>query len=93
MAIWQHEVRAGAHTGFEALYGADGAWVALSGERAGSLDAELPGDADSGRWRSHADYQTFLAADPARHADPDAQGDALTLSERRTGHYAPIAAP
>ncbi|WP_158549244.1 antibiotic biosynthesis monooxygenase family protein [Lysobacter silvisoli] len=99
MAIWQYEVRAGAEAEFETLYGADGAWVTLFREHAGYLGTDLLRDADSGRylsidrWRSEADYRSFLAADPTRYANLDAQGDALTLSERRIGHYSPTAAP
>ncbi len=96
--VWEYEVRAGAEAAFEALYGADGAWVALFRTHAGYIGTELLRDAlevaaggrrylTIDRWRSAADYDAFLASDRARYAEIDAQGDALTASERRVGRY------
>jgi len=96
IVVWEYEVRAGAEAAFEALYGADGAWVALFRTRPGYIGTELLRDALAAeppryltidRWRSAADYDAFLASDRARYAEIDAQGDALTASERRVGRY------
>jgi heme-degrading monooxygenase HmoA len=39
--IWEYEVNAGAEAAFEALYGAEGAWVALFREYDGYVGTEL----------------------------------------------------
>lgn len=91
--LWQYQVRPGSESAFEALYGAQGDWVALFRTHAGYLGTELLRDESSGgylsidRWTSQADYEAFLAADKPRYAEIDARGDALTVSERRIGRY------
>ncbi|MBC7989653.1 MAG: antibiotic biosynthesis monooxygenase [Luteimonas sp.] len=98
IVAWEYEVRAGAEAAFEALYGADGAWVALFRTHPGYIGTELLRDAlevaagrhrylTIDRWRSAADYDAFLASDRTRYAEIDARGDALTASERRVGRY------
>jgi heme-degrading monooxygenase HmoA len=92
VVIWEYEVRAGAEAAFEALYGADGAWVALFRAYAGYRGTELLRGAGRhylsiDRWTSAAAYEAFLVAAQSRYAAIDEQGDALTLSERRVGVY------
>ena len=92
VVIWQYEVRAGAEAAFEALYGADGAWVALFREFDGFIGTELLRGDDGryltlDRWTSAAAYEAFLAAAKPRYAEIDAVGDAFTASEHRIGVY------
>lgn len=92
VTVWEYEVRAGAETAFEALYGADGAWVALFREQPGYLRTELLRGGDGryltlDRWRAAQDYTDFRAHLPPRYAELDAQGDALTLAERHLGAF------
>jgi heme-degrading monooxygenase HmoA len=91
--IWEYEVHAGREGDFTALYGGEGAWVALFREYAGYLGTELLRDSETGRfitidrWTSPASYDAFLAAAQPRYADIDALGDALTSAERRIGRF------
>ena len=93
VVIWEYEVRPGAEPAFEALYGAQGGWVRLFGEFPGYVGTELLKDERPGvylsldRWRSETDYAAFLQAARPRYAELDAEGDALSLSERRIGRY------
>lgn len=92
--IWEYDVRPQDDAAFVALYGADGAWTALFREHRGYAGTELLRDERvSGRyltidrWASAADYDAFLASRPARYADLDRRGDALTVAERLVGRY------
>jgi heme-degrading monooxygenase HmoA len=91
--IWEYEVHAGREGDFAALYGDEGAWVALFREYAGYLGTELLRDSGTGRfitidrWTSQAGYDAFLAAARPRYADIDALGDALTSAERCIGRF------
>lgn len=90
--VWEYEVRAGAEAAFEALYGADGDWVALFRAYPGHLGTELlRGEANRyltiDRWASAAAYDIFLRAAATAYARLDARGDALTLAERHLGTY------
>jgi heme-degrading monooxygenase HmoA len=93
VTVWEYHVRPGAEAAFEALYGAGGAWVALFRGHAGYLQTELlrgerPGQyLTLDRWRSAEDYTAFRVHLPPRYAELDAQGDALTLSERHLGQF------
>lgn len=93
VTVWEYEVRPGAEAAFEALYGPDGAWVALFREHPGYLRTELLlGDRRGhyltfDRWRSAQDYTVFRGHLPPRYAELDAQGDALTLAERHIGQF------
>ncbi len=95
VVIWEYVVRAESIADFEALYGADGGWAALFREHPGYHGTELLRDEAPGRyltldrWRSEADYEAFLRAASPRYAALDAQGDALTLEERRIGRCTP----
>ncbi len=93
-AIWEYEVRAGCEAQFLALYGGDGAWVALFRGHEGYIGTELLRDAGNGsrfvtidRWESEAAYEAFLAAAKPAYARIDAQGDALTAQERAVGRF------
>lgn len=93
VVIWEYEVRPGSEAAFESLYGAQGAWVRLFHEYHGYVDTDLLKDEQPGRylsldrWRSEADYAAFLQAASPRYAELDAEGDALTVNERRIGRY------
>lgn len=94
VVIWEYEVRAEHADAFAALYGTDGAWVALFREHDGFVGTELLRDAANpdrfasiDRWISEAAYDAFLAAAKPRYAEIDAQGDALTASERLVGRF------
>lgn len=95
VVAWEYRVRDGREAEFEALYGPEGAWVALFRGHAGYLGTELLRDTDGGRyltldrWASQEAYAAFLAAAGPRYAAIDARGDALTLEERRIGAWRP----
>ena len=94
VVIWEYEVRPGSEPAFEALYGNDGAWLALFRQAPAFIGTELLRDEQTGwyltidRWRSAADYAAFLDAHAVQYSQVDAQGDALTIAERRLGRYA-----
>jgi len=91
--VWHYHVRPGAEAAFETLYGAHGGWVALFRDYPGYIGTELLRDESPGRylsidrWQSEAHYAAFLEAAKPRYAALDAEGDALTMSERRIGRY------
>jgi heme-degrading monooxygenase HmoA len=92
--IWEYEVREGCEAAFEALYGADGEWVALFREYDGYIGTELLHDTDQprrfvtiDRWSSADTYAAFVTAAKPRYEQIDARGDTLTLSERCLGHF------
>lgn len=91
--IWEYEVPAGCEDDFTALYGSEGAWVALFREYAGYLGTELLRDSGTGRfvtidrWTSQAAYDAFLADAEPHYADIDALGEALTSDERCLGRF------
>ena len=93
VVIWEYEVRPGAEAAFESLYGAQGGWVRFFRGQPGYLDTELlKGELPGGylsidRWLSAEAYSAFLTAAHPEYARLDAEGDALTLSERRIGGY------
>ena len=93
IVIWEYEVRDGPEAAFEALYGADGAWVKLFGEHAGYLDTELLLGEQArryltiDRWASAQAYTDFLDAAKVPYAQVDRLGEALTRSERCIGRY------
>ena len=79
---------------FAMLHGTHGAWVARFREHDGFVcterrrDATHPDRCDSiDRGRSAAADEAFLAAATPRYAVIEAQGDALTVSERRIGRF------
>ncbi|MFC5593378.1 antibiotic biosynthesis monooxygenase family protein [Lysobacter niastensis] len=91
--VWEYEVRPGVESAFEALYGSQGAWVALFREQPGYLGTELMRGHRPGhyltidRWRSEQDYTAFQQRHDPRYAGIDALGDELTLSERHIGTF------
>jgi heme-degrading monooxygenase HmoA len=99
VTVWEYEVQPGQEAAFEALYGQDGAWVALFREQPGYLGTELLRGERLGhyltldRWRSAGDYTDFQRAQQPRYAQIDALGDALTSSERHVGSYLAPDAP
>ena len=94
VVVWEYEVHAGREGEFAALYGREGAWVALFREYAGYARTELLRDAMQpqrfvtiDRWASQPAYDAFLAAANPRYAGIDALGDALTSNERCLGRF------
>ena len=95
VVIWEYEVRPGSEAAFEALYGADGAWVGLFGGYAGYVDTQLLCSEvplrylTIDRWASAQTYADFLDAAQGRYAQVDRLGDSLTLAERCIGLFQP----
>jgi heme-degrading monooxygenase HmoA len=90
--IWEYEVRPDQQARFEALYGAQGEWVALFRAWPGYRGTELLRGEDAryltiDRWDSREAYEAFQQQARAEYARIDALGDALTASERRIGAY------
>lgn len=93
VTVWEYQVRPGAETEFEALYGTQGPWVVLFREQPGYLGTELLHGQRTGhylsldRWRSAGDYTAFQQSHHPRYAELDAQGDALTQNEHHLGLF------
>lgn len=93
VTVWQYDILPGAETAFEALYGPEGGWVALFRTQAGWISTELLRAEHPGRyltldrWRSAEAYNAFLQTQHPSYALLDAQGDALTSSERHLGAF------
>jgi len=94
VVAWSYRVRPGCEPGFEALYAADGAWARLFAQSPSHLGTRLLRDVDDpacyltlDRWRSRADYESFLADRRAAYSALDQEGDALTLEEARVGAF------
>ena len=92
--IWEYEVHAGREAAFVALYGQEGAWVALFRKYPDYIGTELLHDAAQprrfatiDRWASQAAYDAFLATAKPQYTDIDALGDALTSAERCLGRF------
>ena len=93
VTVWEYEVRLGMEAAFEQLYGEHGAWVRLFREQPGYLRTDLLRGERHGHyltvdhWRDARDYTAFQQHQHSRYAQIDAQGDALTLSERHIGTF------
>ena len=92
VVIWEYHVRPAESERFEALYGAQGEWVALFRCWPGYRSTELlRGDGDRyvtiDRWNSQDEYERFQQQARADYARLDALGDALTVDERRIGAF------
>ena len=85
--VWEYEVP-GHQAAFIAAYAADGPWAELFARADGFLGTELyrDGRADRfltiDRWRSEADWQSFLHAFGSAYDDLDAQLEGLAAAER-----------
>ena len=95
--VWRYRVKPGCEAAFEALYGAQGAWVALMRRDACWRSTRLLRDAETpgvyltlDEWRAPGDFEAFRARHADDYAALDAAGDRLTESEERMGVFAAL---
>ena len=91
-AVFAYEVEPGSVEAFEAVYGSDGEWARFFGGAEGYVGTELLGSAEGrylviDRWRSAADYETFLAANAAEYRERGAEAERLYVSETVIGRF------
>jgi heme-degrading monooxygenase HmoA len=96
--LWRFEVRPEAQGAFERAYGPEGDWAALFRRGRGYLGTELlRGPAGSwltiDRWRSRADFDSFMAASRADYEALDSATQGWTTEECKLGVWEAIPAP
>jgi heme-degrading monooxygenase HmoA len=94
VVVWQFEIAEDKVAGFEAAYGADGAWEQLFRTSPEYLGTELLRDAYvSGnyltidRWSSEQAFRAFRKDHDGEYEVLDRKCDALTSKETRVGAY------
>jgi heme-degrading monooxygenase HmoA len=94
VVVWQFEIAEKNVAGFEAAYGADGAWAQLfrrSPEYLGTellRDAYVPGNyLTIDRWSSEEAFRAFRKDHDSEYEVLDRKCDALTSRETRVGAY------
>lgn len=94
VVVWQFEIAEDKVAGFEAAYGADGAWAQLFRTSPEYRGTELMRDAYvSGnyltidRWTSEEAFRTFRKDHDGEYEVLDRKCDALTGKETRVGAY------
>lgn len=98
--IWRFRAAAGREAEFEAVYGPEGAWVALFRQGAGYVGTELRRQGDGSgeyltedRWESARAWEEFRQAHADAYEALDRQCGGLTSSEvlvaERVGDVAP----
>ncbi len=90
--IWRYEVREEAQAAFETTYASAGAWAQLFARTDGYQGTQLLRGGDGSyltidRWRSHADFDAFLAAHRADYEALDRSTESWTSREERLGEY------
>ena len=90
--IWRYEVLDEARAAFEATYGPIGAWAQLFARAEGFRGTELL-KADDGSyltldvWRSHADFDAFMAEHQIDYEALDRSTHGWSSAEHRIGSY------
>ncbi len=95
--LWRYWVHPHAVAEFESAYCPDGAWAVLFGRAPGYAGTELIRGADGAyvtidRWRSAADFDTFLAAHRLDYDALDRATEGWTRSEQRIGLFDTVGA-
>jgi len=90
--IWRYEVLEEARAAFEATYAPTGAWAQLFARGEGFRGTELFRAEDGSYltldiWRSHADFEAFLAAHRDEYEALDRSTESWTSAEHRIGEY------
>ena len=90
--IWRYEVLEEARPAFEATYGPTGAWAQLFARAEGFRGTELFKAEDGSYltldvWRSHEDFDSFMAAHRAHYEALDRSTEGWTSCEHRIGSY------
>lgn len=94
--LWCYDVHPEALQAFERAYGPEGDWAALFRRGEGYLGTELlsgPGGdfLTIDRWRSQADFDSFMAEHRAEYDSLDGAAEGWTLEERRLGTWKSVA--
>lgn len=92
--VWEYEVPDARRAEFEAVYGAEGAWVTLFRKATGFRETVLLRSLASrstyvtfDRWASRAAYEEFRIVHAAAYAALDDAAAGLTLAERHLGTF------
>jgi heme-degrading monooxygenase HmoA len=92
--VWEFQVRPGARTKFERIYGPQGEWVQLFKKGKGFLKTELFRDAEKlGRyltvdyWISKDDYENFRLKFDRDYETLDKKCESLTAQETLVGTF------
>ncbi len=94
VALWEYEVKPSCEERFEKVYGPEGDWAKLFRRDGNYQERRLLRDVARPAiyltldfWASRQAYERFLEGHAAEYKALDAEGEKLTLRERRIGWY------
>ena len=94
VALWEFEVKPGCEEGFERVYGPGGDWAKLFRSDSNYQETQLLHDLNRPAtyltmdfWASRQAYESFMASHAAEYERLDADGEELTLRERKIGWF------
>ena len=94
VTLWEYEVKPGCEEQFGKVYGAEGDWTKLFRKDRNYQETRLLRDVARPAiyltldfWGSRQAYERFLEVHAAEYKALDAEGEKLTLGERRIGWY------
>jgi len=94
VTLWEYEVKPGCEESFENVYGPTGDWAELFRSDTNYHETRLLRDVTRPAvymtmdfWASRQACEVFVASHAAEYKDLDAEGEKLTLSERRIGWF------
>jgi heme-degrading monooxygenase HmoA len=90
--VWRYEVLEASRAAFEATYGPTGEWARLFARSEGFRGTELLRAEDGSYltldvWRSHADFESFMADHREAYEALDRGTEAWTSCEHRLGAF------
>ncbi len=94
VALWEYEVKPGCEERFEKVYGPEGDWAKLFRRDSNYQETRLLRDVARPTiyltldfWSSRQAYERFMETHAAEYKALDAEGEKLTLGERRIGCF------
>jgi heme-degrading monooxygenase HmoA len=94
LALWEYEVKPGCEERFEKMHGPAGDWAMLFRTDSHYRETRLLRDPFRPAtyltldfWNSRQSHEEFMAAHSAEYKAFDAEGEELTIKERRVGWY------
>ena len=94
VALWEFEVKPGCEERFQKVHGPEGDWAKLFRSDANYQETRLLHDPEHPAmfltldfWASQQAYETFMASHAAEYERLDAEGEKLTLRERKIGWF------
>jgi heme-degrading monooxygenase HmoA len=98
VALWEFEVKPGCEERFQRVYGPDGDWAKLFRSDSNYQETRLLRDATRAAiyltmdfWKSRRAYERFIESHTTEYKKLDADGESLTLEERKIGWYRMVA--